>query len=516
MKHVNQIIALFSILLMLGSCGGRGEVVEKVMPEGKPVMNTEPLFDHDQLITDGKERQEQVKKYGPLTLEDPELDSHETNRTMLNREDPLNHATLNDESKDFPISLNVENMEIRIFAKMFSEITGLNILVSDEVRGVVSARLENVPWTRAMDSILNIKGLATHIDNKSGIIRIHEQKRIAELEDFERTRREALQKTAELEKASEPIYTEVFKLFYTDPKDVSTVIKGVLGIKDDASSVSTTQIIVDERMNQLIIKARKVDLDMISKVIKNVDVRTKQVLIEAFIVEVTDDFAKALGTRLGIQVVDNAPNTLDGKDLAVEVNGIGGSIGGTTLQNVSELAVPGAFSGIGVVTGIGNARDLAFELSAMEQEGLTKVISNPRVFTLDNEEATIFQGDEIPYETVSQSGTEIQFKEAGLKLVVTPSVVGDGNIVMNITVNKDTADTSQANPPITKREIKTSLVSRDGSIVVIGGIYTETDSGSISKTPLFGDIPVLGKAFRKTDDAQNRKELMIFIAPQVI
>jgi type IV pilus assembly protein PilQ len=236
---------------------------------------------------------------------------------------------------------------------------------------------------------------------------------------------------------------------------------------------------------------------------------------------VTDDFEKALGSRLGVHVDEDRANVINGASAAATISGVAGDAGNTlalgdNVASVSNLPVASPFGGIGVLAGIGNARDLKIELTAMEQEGLTKVISNPRVFTLDNQEAVIFQGDEIPFETVSQSGTEIQFKEAGLKLVVTPSVVGDGNIVMDISVNKDTADTSQANPPITKRQIKTSLVSRDGSIVVIGGIYTETESGSIAKVPFFGDLPGLKYLFRKKEDANNRKELMIFIAPQII
>jgi type IV pilus assembly protein PilQ len=152
----------------------------------------------------------------------------------------------------------------------------------------------------------------------------------------------------------------------------------------------------------------------------------------------------------------------------------------------------------------------------MESEGLTKLVSNPRVYTLDNQEAVIFQGFEVPYETVSESGTQIEFKEAGLRLAVTPSVVGDGNLMMNIQINKDTVDTSISNPPITKSQINTNLVTKDGAIVVIGGIYTQSTSKSKDGVPFLSDVPGLGRLFQRKTENDDRQELLVFIAPRVL
>ena len=149
-------------------------------------------------------------------------------------------------------------------------------------------------------------------------------------------------------------------------------------------------------------------------------------------------------------------------------------------------------------------------------DSVSKIISNPRIFTLDNQTATIFQGTEVPYETVSADGTSIEFKSAGLNLEVTPTVVGDGNLMMQISLNKDTVDTSISNPPITSSSINTNLVTRDGSIVVIGGIYTQSKTDSEDKVPFFGDLPGAGKLFRRDGRTNERKELMIFIAPRII
>jgi type IV pilus assembly protein PilQ len=181
-----------------------------------------------------------------------------------------------------------------------------------------------------------------------------------------------------------------------------------------------------------------------------------------------------------------------------------------------DLPAPNPTGGIGFGFGVGDTADLKIELTDMEKKGLSKIISNPRIFTLDNQEAVIFQGSEIPYETISQNGTQVQFKEAGLRLAVTPTVVGDGNLMLSLILNKDSADTTKSNPPITKSQITTNLVTKDNSIVVIGGIYTQTRNDSTSAVPGFGDLPLAGKLFRKDEKSDGKKELMIFISPHIL
>jgi len=337
-----------------------------------------------------------------------------------------------------------------------------------------------------------------------------------------------MQKTIEAERAIEPIYTEIFRLYYTKAADVSKEVLSVLGGTsggdgEESSSDQQIQITVDDRLNSLIIKATKSELDFISRIIDEVDVRTKQILIEAFIVEATDDFGKELGTKFGLSD-PNLINSGDPDDYTMETAGVAGSqsetVGELTLGDNTGLfsnnAVPGALGGIGFILAT-SASNLKFELSASEKDGVTKVLSNPRVFTLDGEEAVIIQGEEIPYKTEAEGGgTDIDFKEAGVKLTVTPTIVGDGNIILSVKVEKKTAKSDEENPPITTREITTKLLIQDNTIVVIGGVFTQETVDSINKVPFFGDLPFVGSMFRYEKDTDVRKELLVFLAPRII
>ena len=261
------------------------------------------------------------------------------------------------------------------------------------------------------------------------------------------------------------------------------------------------------------------DLDFIEKLIDKIDVPTKQILIEAFVVEAGSDFDKELGARVGAKYGATTIGAMGGKG-DVTIGGVTGgaattlSLGGTT-GSISNQSVGGATGSLGILLDT-TALDLQVELTAMEQMGISKIISNPKVFTLDNETAVITQGDEIAYESTSSEGTSTEFKEAALKLEVTPSIVGDGNIIMDVKINKDSADTSLSNPPVSKTEITTKLLIADGTIVVIGGIYKETLSDTVSKTPILSDIPIVGNLFKRVKKGEDLDRLLIFIAPRIL
>jgi type IV pilus assembly protein PilQ len=498
-----------ALLLFLPSCAPherKKTTAEKMLET--PLMEKKQLVDRKRLIESGKKRNAEHASFGPNVLETKENDVRDRYNIRLNQEDPFDYTEIRDNTsgEHFPISLNVENMDIRSFIDVMAALSSNNFLVSDDVKGTVTAKLHEVQWDSALDSVLKIEGLAKHVDRDSGIIRIHKQEAVAQMEAFERQRRSEQQQAILLERASEPLFTDVFKLFYIKPAEAKSILQGVLGLNAGGGAAgggaaagmrdTTPQITMDERRNLLLVKARKDDLDLIKKVVAEIDARTRQVFIEAFIVEVTDDFARELGTRLGLTFQVGATDTVIGAEA--------GSLASAPTGAVNMQ--------LGLVGG----SNLKLELAAMEEEGLTRVVANPRIFTLDNKEAVIFQGDEVPYTTVSQEGTKTEFKQAGLKLLVTPTVIGDGNLQLDITLNKDTVNTAVENPPITKSEIQTSLVSKDGEIVVIGGIYTETESGSESKIPGLGDVPAAGRLFRKDGKSDIRKELMIFIAPRAI
>jgi type IV pilus assembly protein PilQ len=492
-------------------------------------MDKSALLEPESFIAERKDAIDQTVALGPQITVDLELQQEisDNERREINKEERKNYIDVsNDQNGIFPITVNFENISIQDMAVMFSEITGRNILIGEEVEGRVTAKLTNVPWDKALDSILKIKKLAKYVDEEANIIRIHSQDVLVAQEEFDLKRIEDLQKTRDAQRAIEPIYTEIFRLYYTKASEVSAEISSVMGSSTEGSESSLdqkVQITIDERLNSLIIKATKAELDLISRLIREVDVRTKQILIEAFIVEATDDFGKELGAKFGVSDPDLI-NSGDPDDYTLEAAGVVGAqpetAGVLTLGDATGLiasnAVSGALGGIGFILGT-SASNLKLELSASEKDGVTKVLSNPRVFTLDGEEAVIIQGEEIPYKTEAEGGgTDIQFKEAGVKLTVTPTIVGDGNIILAVKVEKKTAKSDEANPPITTREITTKLLIRDDTIVVIGGVFTQETIDATNKVPFFGDLPFVGKLFRYEKGSDVRKELLVFLAPRII
>ena len=518
MKKLNNIFFVSLLVVLLSSCHATKEVKK------------ESLIDSQSFISERKDSINRTVALGPRIKVDlnREKEIRNNERRQINKEERKNYINVADGDETlFPVTINFENVSIQDMAVMFSEITGKNILVGDEVDGRVTAKLNNVPWDRALDSVLKIKKLAKHVDEKANIIRIHKQDVLVAQEEFDRKRIEDLQKTREAQRAIEPIYTDIFRLYYTKAQDVKSEIQSVMGTGSSdesggSDSSKQVKITIDDRLNSLIIQATKSELDLISRLIKEVDVRTKQILIEAFIVEATDDFSKELGAKFGIDAT-NLGN-LDGDHYSVKTAGVAGSQAetagtltlGDTTGLMSNNGVSGALGGIGFILATSSA-NLKIELSASEKDGITKVLSNPRVFTLDNEEAVIIQGEEIPYKTEAEGGgTDIEFKEAGVKLTVTPSIVGDGNIILKVKVEKKTAKNDEANPPITTREITTKLLIRDNTIVVIGGVFTQETVDTTNKVPFFGDIPILGKLFQYKKDSDVRKELLVFLAPRII
>ena len=281
------------------------------------------------------------------------------------------------------------------------------------------------------------------------------------------------------------------------------------------------QVTEEKTTRSIIVRGKKNDLDIVDKVIREIDVRTKQVLIEAFIVEANSDFERALGARLGGyysnkgRVAGGVAGTSTGSQQGADL-GLASGLGAAT-DSLTNFPVTGATSGIGLLrkttTGV-----LKVEITALESMGLGKTISNPKVFTLDNMKATVTQGQQIPYTTVGAEGASTSFKDAALVLQVTPSIIGDGNVLLDIKVNNDTPDTSSSadEPPINKMEIITKLLVADGDIVVIGGIKKNVLSESKEQTPGLGDVPVIGNLFKSKGKKDELDELLVFIAARVL
>jgi len=286
------------------------------------------LIEPESFIADMQDKVILTSEAGPVLADIYEIPS-DIKRNQIYKEEKSNYIDVGDASNEnsvFPITINFENIKIKDMAIMFSEITGRNILLGDEVDGLVSAKLVNVPWDKALDSILQIKKLAKYVDEKANIIRIHSQEVLLAQEEFDLKRLSDQKKIRDAERSAESLYTEIFKLYYTEATTVSTeilsVINGSSGGEGDAAA-SGIEITIDERLNYLIVKATKSELDFISKIISEVDVRTKQILIEAFIVEASEDLGKALGATFGITApnMDNALNIYegDGDDRSVDL-----------------------------------------------------------------------------------------------------------------------------------------------------------------------------------------------------
>jgi type IV pilus assembly protein PilQ len=345
---------------------------------------------------------------------------------------------------------------------------------------------------------------------------VHSPSTLTSQETYKSQRAAAVKKKVELEDSVEPIISEIFRLYYISPAQAKATITELFTSVGGDASYSPIQITEEVTTRSIIVRGKEKDLDVVDKVIREIDVRTKQVLIEAFIVEAESEFEQALGTKLG-----GAYNR-KGKR-------VGGAIGsavttdfGSTPQSLDGSNVLSNFPTIGATSGIGILRQtgsavLKAEITALESLGLGKIISNPKIFTLDNQVATITQGEEVAYQATGADGAQTSFKEAALKLTVTPSIIGDGNVLLEIQVNNDSVNRTVAgDPPINKMEISTKLLIADGDIVVIGGIKKNKVFNTKSQTPGLGNVPVLGNLFKGKTKSDTMDELLIFIAPRIL
>jgi type IV pilus assembly protein PilQ len=368
------------------------------------------------------------------------------------------------------VTLNFQNLDYNEAMSLMAKIGEINILVGDEVAGAISAELVDVPWDKAFNALLDMKNFAADIDVASNLIRVHTPSTLTGQETYKSTRAAAVKKKVELEDSVEPILSEIFRLYYISPAQAKKTISELFTSVGD-SSYSPIQITEETTTRSIIVRGKEKDLDVVDKVIKEIDVRTKQVLIEAFIVEADSTFEQALGTRLGGAYSRKGKKIGGTGASSITSSGLGSSsaaIGGVT-DALTDFAAVGATSGIGILRQTGSAV-LKAEITALEVLGKGKTISNPKVFTLDNQVATITQGEEISYQATGSEGADTSFKEAALKLTVTPSIIGDGNVLLEIMVNNNTVNRANAGEPsINKMEISTKLLVADGDIVVIGG-----------------------------------------------
>jgi type IV pilus assembly protein PilQ len=411
---------------------------------------------------------------------------------------------------------------------LLADASGQNIVVSDSVTGNVTLRLQNVPWDQALDIVLRTKGLDKR--KQDNVIIVAPQEELAAREKSELAARKDIQELA-------PLRSEYLQVNYAKAADMAALIKTQSG-----SLLSTRgSVAVDERTNTLLLQDTADRLGDIRRLVATLDIPVRQVLIEARIVIVNDDFERDLGARVGFTAVQpngngivttsgtaSATDTILGSAMSNAAT-TGSSFPvtvptGTTAPSRYNVNLPVANPAGSFALGILGSNFLVdLELSAAQAETRAAVISSPRVITANQKEATIEQGVEIPYQQSASSGaTTISFKKAVLSLKVTPQITPDNRIILDLDVRNDSVGTITVTsggvnvPSINTREIATQVLVNDGQTVVLGGVLETTSRDASQKVPFLGDIPVLGNFFKTTTKTDNKDELLIFVTPKIV
>ncbi len=417
------------------------------------------------------------------------------------------------------LSLNFQNIEVRSLLQVIADFTNFNIITSDSVAGSVTLRLQDVPWDQALDIILQAKGLGMR---KTGNVLW-----IAPKDEINNKEKLELETAAAL-KNLEPVRTQAFQLNYTKAEEIAAKLSASQGAAGAAVGATSSarllsprgSVMAEGRTNQLFVTDIPSKLEQVQELISKLDIPARQVLIEARIVEASDTFGKSLGVKFG---GTDTRSLGSGNQIAV-----GGSYGaapgaGTVTGNFVNLPAVGqggynpATFALSIFSSAAN-RFLNLELSALEADGKGKVVSSPRVVTADQKNALIEQGTELPYQVASASGaTSVAFRKANLKLDVTPQITPEGNIILTLDVSKDTVgQATAAGFAINTKHIKTEVLVENGGTVVIGGIFEMTENDTVTKVPLFGDLPGIGNLFRSRSRIANKQEMLVFITPKVL
>ena len=513
-KYCKILLSLF-IIVLLQSCATPGK-------KPKSVHGDKPLIDTAEIIVQGREDMDKKVIDGPKPYDT--TFEREDKRKTITTENVKNYVTISDDFTHLKqlVSFNFQGLDFEYVMTLMADVAGINILVGDEVSGTVNAKIENVGWDIAFQTLLDMKTLVADVDTTNGIIRVHTPEKLTAQETAKSARAEVLKKKIALEESVEPILAEIFRLYYISPTQAKATLEALFATQgaEGAATMSNLTITVEDTTRSIIVRGHEPDLDTIDAVIREIDVKTKQVLIEAFIVEANSKFANALGARVGAMSVSER-----GVKGTTTISGItSGGNAATTPAGVTLGAAAGTISnqgisgtsGIGILKQIG-ARALKVELEALESLTFNKILSQPSVFTLNNQEATITQGEQIPYQTTSDGTTTTEFKEAALSLTVTPSIIGDGNVLLDIQVNNDSPNLDIGDEPaINTNAITTKLLVSDGDIVVIGGIKKRTINNVNSNTPGISKVPVVGNLFKSKQKNDDLTDLLIFIAPRVI
>ncbi len=422
------------------------------------------------------------------------------------------------------LSLNFQDIEIRSVLQLLADFTDKNIVVSDSVKGNITLRLKNVPWDQALDIVLESKALGMR--NNGNVIWVAPASELAAKEQQEL---QSLKRIKELE----PLVTEYLSVNYARAEDLIELVKVSKGDKDGTLLSNRGTISVDTRTNTLLVQDTVSRIDSIREMVKSLDIPIRQVSIESRIVIANDEFGKDLGTRFGVTKLMpfGSRGLLATSGSSTALNSINNdATGSSPLEYLAPVKIPALGDRLNVNMPIAGAagkfgfsilaRDflIDLELSALQAENKGEVVSTPRVVTANKKTALIEQGVEIPYLEASSSGaTSVSFKKAVLSLEVTPQITPDNHVIMDLKVNQDTVGAVFSGvPSINTREVKTQVIVESGQTVVLGGVHEEQYKNDVQKVPFLGDLPYIGRLFKRSYKKDDKRELLIFVTPRVL
>lgn len=407
------------------------------------------------------------------------------------------------------LSLNFQNIDVRSVLQVIADFTGLNIITSDTVTGNLTLRLKDVPWDQALDIIMNSKGLA---QRKTGNVII-----VAPSEELAAKEKLLLEANQQIEDL-EPMRTEVFTLKYQK----ADAFKALLSDEKQKILSKRGSAVVDVRTNTLFVQDTPRHLEEVQRIMNKIDVPVKQVMIESRLVIADERFGRSLGARFGIQKANNVTSDTPYATSATITGAQGVALGGAANQDLNvNLPVNNAFGNLAFsLFRLPAGFLLNLELSALETDKRGKVVSSPRVTTANQQKALIEQGTQIPYITPASSASAIPavaFKNAVLSLAVTPQITPDDKIIMDLEVKKDrVGQIFNGIPSIDTQRVQTQVLVANGETAVLGGIYEQTERTDVDKVPFFGNLPIVGNAFKRTIKQSDKTELLVFITPRVM
>ena len=407
------------------------------------------------------------------------------------------------------LSLNFQDIDVRSVLQLIADFTNLNLVASDTVQGGITLRLQNVPWDQALDLVLKTKGLDKR---KIGNVLL-----VAPADEIAARERQELESQKQIAELA-PLRRELLQVNYAKAADIAKLFQSVTSA--EAKVDERGSITVDERTNNIIAYQTQDRLDELRRIVAQLDIPVRQVMIEARIVEANVDYDKSLGVRWGGSVQNKGNWNTSGVSNGANASSTIGTPGSTSTNSpFVDMGTAANTSGLGIAFITDNVL-LDLELTAMEKTGNGEIVSQPKVVTSDKETAKILKGTEIPYQEASSSGaTSVSFKEASLSLEVTPQITPDNRIIMEVKVTKDEPDylnKVQDVPPIKKNEVNAKVLVNDGETIVIGGVFSNTQSKVVDKVPFLGDVPYLGRLFRRDVVSEKKSELLVFLTPRIM